>query len=107
MKLWEICGKHVEKDGGGPTRGPPPSFSTDVQHMFNNFYMFSPIRPVHEPYEFIGFGDIHGPKPYEFIGFGDLHHGSPVTIPIKPVPIKAHPSHLATWPNARPLGTPP
>ena len=22
--------------------------------------------------EFIGFGDIHGPKPYEFIGFGAM-----------------------------------
>ncbi len=22
----------------------------------------------HKPYEFIGFGDMHGPKPYEFIG---------------------------------------
>ncbi len=26
-----------------------------------------------KPYEFIGFGDIHGLKPYEFIGFGDIH----------------------------------
>ncbi len=24
-------------------------------------------------YQFIGFGDLHGPKPYQFIGFGDLH----------------------------------
>ncbi len=25
-----------------------------------------------KPYEFIGFGDIYDPKPYEFIGFGDI-----------------------------------
>jgi hypothetical protein len=24
-------------------------------------------------YEFIGFGNIHGPKTYEFIGFGNIH----------------------------------
>ncbi len=28
-------------------------------------------------YEFIGFGDIHGPKPYKFIGFGDIHGPKP------------------------------
>ena len=27
---------------------------------------------VTKPYEFIRFGDIHGPKPYEFIGFGAM-----------------------------------
>jgi hypothetical protein len=25
---------------------------------------------VTKPYEFIWFGDIHGPKPYEFIEYG-------------------------------------
>jgi hypothetical protein len=30
-----------------------------------------------KPYEFIGFGDIHGPKPYEFTGFGDIHGPKP------------------------------
>ncbi len=24
------------------------------------------------PYERLGFGDIHGPKPYKFIGFGGI-----------------------------------
>ncbi len=26
-----------------------------------------------EPYKFIGFGNIHGPKPYKFTGFGNIH----------------------------------
>ncbi len=30
-----------------------------------------------EPYSFLGFGDIHGPKPYKFIGFGDIHGPKP------------------------------
>jgi hypothetical protein len=30
-----------------------------------------------KPYEFIGAGDIHGPKPYEFIGFGDIRSPKP------------------------------
>ena len=32
---------------------------------------------THKPCEFIGFGDIHGPKPYEFIRFGDIHGPKP------------------------------
>ncbi len=34
---------------------------------------------VTKPYEFIGFGGIHGPKPYKFIGFGAME----VTKPYK------------------------
>ncbi len=30
-----------------------------------------------QPYEFIGFGDIYGPKPYEFIGVGDIYGPKP------------------------------
>ncbi len=30
--------------------------------------MGSRAMDVTKPYEFIGFGDTHGPKPYEFIG---------------------------------------
>jgi hypothetical protein len=40
---------------------------------------FSPPLPppVNEPHEFIGFGDIEGPKPYEFIGLGDIEGPKP------------------------------
>ena len=42
-------------------------------------YEFIGFGVIHgpKPYEFIGFGDLHGPKPYEFIGFGDLHGPKP------------------------------
>ncbi len=30
-----------------------------------------------KPYEFVGFGGIHGPKPCEFIGFGGIHGPKP------------------------------
>ncbi len=33
-----------------------------------------------KPYEFIRFGDIHGPKPYECIGFGDIHGTKPYNL---------------------------
>ncbi len=35
-----------------------------------------------KPYEFIGFGGIHGPKPYEFIGFGGVAYPSYQAIPV-------------------------
>ncbi len=34
---------------------------------------------VTKPFQFIGFGDINGPKPYDFIGFGAMD----VTKPYK------------------------
>jgi hypothetical protein len=43
----KICAKHVPKDGGGPRRGPPPSFDTDFAANLIDFYSFSLIRPVH------------------------------------------------------------
>ncbi len=30
-----------------------------------------------KPYNFIGFGDIHGPKPFELLGFDDIHGPKP------------------------------
>ncbi len=31
------------------------------------------VGEVTKLHEFIGFGDIHGPKTYEFMGFVDIH----------------------------------
>ncbi len=35
---------------------------------------------VTKSYEFICFGDIHGPKPYEFMGFDDIHGPKPYKL---------------------------
>ncbi len=41
--IFEMCVKYVAKDGGGPHRGPSPSFSTYLPQMVHNFYRFAHI----------------------------------------------------------------
>ncbi len=43
----------------------------------NNPSAWASLRPNTQPYKFIGFGDIHGPKPYTFIGLGDTNGPKP------------------------------
>ncbi len=58
-----------------------------TQHGAPKPYEFTGFGDVHGPkaYEFTGFGDIHGPKAYKFIGFGNLDvKADPKTGPGRP-----------------------
>ncbi len=68
----------------GGWRAPPDrcmySFrSRRLRDMRPKPYEFIGVGDIHGPrlYEFIRFGDIHGPKPYTCIGFGDIHGSKP------------------------------
>ncbi len=57
--------------------------------------------------QFIGFGDLHGPKPYKFIGFGDLHGPKPYKFigfgdPALLDPFRVRALRVRPGPGARP-----
>ncbi len=60
--LWSAHASFTAKSG--PNRSP------DIASLV-------PRKSCRQAYEFIGFGDVYGPKPYEFILFDDIYGPKP------------------------------
>ena len=63
----------------GAETSPPKRGVTPPVGGFGSGSLQKPSKHP-KPYEFIGFGAIHGPKPYEFTGFGDMRCAAPPKV---------------------------